>query len=78
MGAFGKGFGEFVGFTNHKKTAAEIVQNMYPDRPIEEKEQSNYSMYISGTETFIIGIDDSCDVVYFCSYELHGAGAKHD
>lgn len=56
--------------------AKEIVKKMYPDRQIEQKE-STYSMYISGSETFIIGIDDSMETVLFCSYELHGVhGAK--
>lgn len=52
-------------------TAQEIIQNMYPDRTIEEKLVQVYSMYVSGNEDFIIGVDDTMGVVHYHPYEIH-------
>lgn len=54
------------------KESLKILSNLYPDREIIQRAKSTYSMYISGQENFIIGVDYSEeDKIYFCPYKLH-------
>lgn len=53
------------------KEAIDILQGLFPDKEIIPKAKSSYSMYISGKEDFIIGVDHSeDDKIYFCPYKL--------
>ena len=53
------------------KDSIEILSNLYPERELIQRAKSSYSMYISGKESFIIGVDYSeKDKIYFCPYRL--------
>ena len=61
------------------KESLRILSNLYPDREIVQRAKSSYSMYISGEENFIIGVDyREEDKIYFCPYLLQSVREKRN
>ena len=49
----------------------EILKSLYPNKEYVLKSKSSYSMYVSGKENFIIGVDIEEDKIYFMPYKLN-------